>query len=62
MAEALRKFMAADAVAYVDTYRRLIMIPESSLMSRYPITTRGGEKDEADEQELVRIAQAVEQP
>lgn len=25
MAEALRKFMAGDAVAYVDTYRRLIM-------------------------------------
>ncbi|WP_127474735.1 hypothetical protein [Sulfurivermis fontis] len=25
MAEAVRKFMAGDAVAYVDTYRRLIM-------------------------------------
>jgi chromosome segregation ATPase len=25
MAEAIRKFMAGDAVAYVDTYRRLIM-------------------------------------
>jgi hypothetical protein len=25
MAEPVRKFMAADAVAYVDTYRRLIM-------------------------------------
>lgn len=25
MADAVRKFMAADAVAYIDTYRRLIM-------------------------------------